>query len=81
MRYILLSNTEAVEVCEYPDSNTIGVLRAHSICGGYIALHRRSNTTTAKLLSNRQAVPNPSIERTYQRPLRALWCAAHIKRS
>ncbi len=27
----------------------------------------------------RQA-PNPSIERTFQRPLRALWPAAHVKR-
>ena len=24
--------------------------------------------------------PNPSIERTYQRPLRALWPAAHVER-
>ena len=24
--------------------------------------------------------PNPSIERTFQRPLRALWSAAHVKR-
>ena len=26
------------------------------------------------------AWPNPSIERTFQRPLRALWPAAHVKR-
>ena len=24
--------------------------------------------------------PNPSIERTFQRPLRALWLAAHVER-
>ena len=24
--------------------------------------------------------PNPSIERTFQRPLRALWPAAHVER-
>ena len=24
--------------------------------------------------------PNPSIERTFQRPLRALWPASHVKR-
>jgi len=30
--------------------------------------------------SNPGAWSNPSIERTFQRPLRALWPAAHVKR-
>ena len=30
-------------------------------------------------VENAQA-PNPSIERTFQRPLRALWPAAHVER-
>ena len=31
-------------------------------------------------MSGRSAKPNPSIERTFQRPLRALWPAAHVER-
>ena len=38
-----------------------------------------SPTSRAKLFSGVMA-PNPSIERTFQRPLRALWPAAHVER-
>jgi hypothetical protein len=48
----------------------------------------KSPRKRAKLLQVLRAVrerafeqrPNPSIERTFQRPLRALWPAAHVKR-
>jgi hypothetical protein len=41
-----------------------------------VAAHR-ANSGSALLPS---VSPNPSIERTFQRPLRALWPAAHVER-
>lgn len=43
MRYISLSNTEAVEVCEYPDSNKIGVFADAADALGLRGLHRTSS--------------------------------------
>ena len=43
MRYISLSNTEAVEVCEYPDSNKIGVFADAAGALGLRGLHRTSS--------------------------------------
>ena len=34
----------------------------------------------SRKLPSERVRPNPSIERTFQRPLRALWPAAHVKR-
>ena len=34
----------------------------------------------AMLFGSWSVAPNPSIERTFQRPLRALWPAAHVER-
>jgi uncharacterized cupin superfamily protein len=43
MRYLSLSNVEEVEVCEYPDSNKIGVFAGASGAGGVRGLHRTSS--------------------------------------
>lgn len=40
MRYLALSNTAAVEVCEYPDSNKIGVFADAPGTPGLRGLHR-----------------------------------------
>ena len=56
------------------------------------ATHRHATTSPALVAFERngrvrgkytplfQQAPNPSIERTSQRPLRALWLAAHVER-
>ena len=43
MRYLSLSNVEAVEVCEYPDSNKIGVFADAPGAPGLRGLHRASS--------------------------------------
>ncbi|MGH8112957.1 MAG: cupin domain-containing protein [Rhodanobacteraceae bacterium] len=43
MRYLSLSNTEEVEVCEYPDSNKIGVFADTAGMPGLRGLHRTSS--------------------------------------
>ena len=43
MRYLSLSNLEEVEVCEYPDSNKIGVFADAPGVPGLRALHRTSS--------------------------------------
>jgi uncharacterized cupin superfamily protein len=43
MRYLSLSNVEAVEVCEYPDSNKIGVFADAPGTPGLRGLHRASS--------------------------------------
>lgn len=40
MRYLALSNNQAVEVCEYPDSNKIGVFADAPGAPGLRGLHR-----------------------------------------
>ena len=42
--------------------------------------HILEPATTPALAAIRAQASNPSIERTFQRPLRALWPAAHVER-
>jgi len=42
------------------------------ILGGSRSLYRKAHLVSVS--------SNPSIERTFQRPLRALWPAAHVER-
>ena len=41
---------------------------------------RVAAASVSVLLRAQAPAPNPSIERTFQRPLRALWPAAHVER-
>jgi uncharacterized cupin superfamily protein len=43
MRYLSLSNVEDVEVCEYPDSNKIGVFAGAPATPGLRGMHRASS--------------------------------------
>ncbi len=43
MRYLSLSNVEEVEVCEYPDSNKVGVFAGAPGAVGVRGLHRTSS--------------------------------------
>lgn len=43
MRYLSLSNREEVEVCEYPDSNKIGIFVDKTGAAGLRGLHRTSS--------------------------------------
>jgi uncharacterized cupin superfamily protein len=43
MRYLSLSNQEDVEVCEYPDSNKIGVFASAASAPALRGLHRTSS--------------------------------------
>jgi uncharacterized cupin superfamily protein len=43
MRYLSLSNVEEVEICEYPDSNKIGVFAGASGAPSVRGLHRTSS--------------------------------------
>ena len=45
-----------------------------------VALQSSATRSIGRASSNPGAASNPSIERTFQRPLRALWPAAHVKR-
>ena len=57
-------------------THTVALTNIHAFSSrsAIAALHARPKVP---LLSQ---VPNPPIERTFQRPLRALWPAAHVKR-
>jgi len=44
MRYLSLSNVAAVELCEYPDSNKIGMFADTPGAPVVRALHRASST-------------------------------------
>ena len=43
MRYLALSNLQVVEVCEYPDSNKIGVFADTPGAAGLRGLHRSAS--------------------------------------
>lgn len=43
MRYLSLSNTRDVEICEYPDSNKIGIFAHAGSASGLRGLHRTSS--------------------------------------
>jgi len=44
MRYLSLSNTAAVEICEYPDSNKVGIFAATPGASDLRALHRATSS-------------------------------------
>ena len=48
--------------------------------GEYARTKRRMSASAAECTMHSPQASNPSIERTFQRPLRALWPAAHVKR-
>ena len=52
----------------------------HATTRSVLAASARNGHVRGKYTPMFQQAPNPSIERTCQRPLRALWPAAHVER-
>ena len=79
-------NNEVI-VCKLRRGFHISGLSASAKMGLMVELTRHLSVARGELFASRviplagpDMAPNPSIERTFQRPLRALWPAAHVER-
>ena len=71
-----------VNVGQFVGAGAVAPARSARSRSQWCRLHRPSRVVVASAIHGfrQPARPNPSIERTFQRPLRALWPAAHVKR-
>ena len=61
-------------------SSTLSVMQSSALGWSSERSESAGNRGTGLSRCTRRVASNPSIERTFQRPLRALWPAAHVKR-
>src|SRR5438105_2095999 len=70
-----------VNVGQFVVAGAVAPARSARSRAQWCRLHRSGRAVVASATHElRQARPNPSIEGTFQRPLRALWPAPHVKR-